>query len=89
MQTEEISRTRDSRKAEQLEFFRGIRAFLSQSWDNLYEDHQVQKTTKVEKPMLGPKPTRITEATGLIPDVRKDIQDDDHITILSSAPMEA
>jgi hypothetical protein len=39
--------------------------------------------------MLGPKPTRTTETTGLIPDVRSDIQDDDPITVLSSAPMEA
>jgi hypothetical protein len=89
MQTEEITRSRASRKAEQLEFFKGIRAFLSQSWDNLYEDHQVQKTTIVEKPILGPKPTRTTEMTGLIPEMRSDIQDDDPIIVLSSAPMEA
>jgi hypothetical protein len=68
---ESTRKTRTKRSAEQVAFFRTIREFLSQSWDNIYEPQTYQNEPRLErpllpqaeKPLLGPKPSKPTEMT--------------------------
>ena len=91
-------KTRATRNAEQAAFFKSIRDFLSQSWDNVYEPPIYQNRPSVDQPLLGkigptadrpvlgPKPQKPNEMTAINQKRAKEGNRDDPQPNSSSAP---